>query len=528
MKEINRQLKKQEYLKYIKQWKIDNKRLIDSGECRKVFLECLPRWGVKEGNGRIGTINWNESISKKIHFIYNKIEGDLELLNYCNRKIYVKYKNYNEKAIYSKQLITCSFDKLLNIKTKEFKIEIGTIFKDEKRDITITNRKYRRRNRKDGKKEFQKFYQFQCNKCGWTEGWIEESRLLGVRKGGCACCAGKTVVEGINDIPTTAPELIPYFQGGYDEAKLYTKCGGGNPNNPRGYIYAICPKCFKKSKMLISIYNIYKHEGFGCVCSDSISYPNKFAFNMLKQLNLDFKTEYSPSWIKPKRYDFYFIRNSKKYILEMDGGLGHGKENKLSSITAQESKKIDNYKDEQARLHGIEVIRIDCDYKDFNDRFNYIKQNILNSELSQFFNLNSVNWIKIDELACSSMIKDICDLWNSGINNTNDISKITKIARGTVIRYLTQGSLLNWCTYNAKEETLKGSSYSGKLKGKKVIIFIDDTLIKVFNSAHELDKQSEKLFGVKLNYSCICKIARAEKESYKGFKFNIILITQKC
>ena len=48
----------------------------------------------------------------------------------------------------------------------------------------------------------------------------------------------------------------------------------------------------------------------------------------------------------------------------------------MNGQTAEESKSIDDYKDEQARLHNIEVIRIDCNYNSIENRFAYIKQNL--------------------------------------------------------------------------------------------------------------------------------------------------------
>ena len=121
-------------------------------------------------------------------------------------------------------------------------------------------------------------------------------------------------------------------------------------------------------------------------CGDGVKFPNKFAFNLLEQLGLDFVTEYSPKWIGRKSYDFYIP--SLNLILEMDGGF-HNKDNKMSGQTKEESREIDDYKDKLAKEHGIEVVRIDCDYYILTERATYIKQNILNSKLSTLFDLNT-------------------------------------------------------------------------------------------------------------------------------------------
>jgi hypothetical protein len=154
-------------------------------------------------------------------------------------------------------------------------------------------------------------------------------------------------------------------------------------------VWLICQNC--NNEKLIDPHT-YVRYGIMCPgCSDGFSYPNKFAFNLLEQLGLDFIPEYSPDWIKPKKYDFYFELNDKKYIIEMDGGLGHG--NKVysnSKITIAETLEVDRFKDQLAQENNINMIRINC-YYDLNDRFNYIKDNISNNEnLNKIFDLSNI------------------------------------------------------------------------------------------------------------------------------------------
>ena len=89
--------------------------------------------------------------------------------------------------------------------------------------------------------------------------------------------------------------------------------------------YFVCPHCHTPSKKRIE--NVY-HQGFSCdFCADSISYPNKFARMLLQQCEAEsLKYEWSPDWLKPYKYDAYFKCNDEEYVLEMDGKLGHGKE----------------------------------------------------------------------------------------------------------------------------------------------------------------------------------------------------------
>ena len=478
---------------------------------QQIDLNELPIW--ESGNCK-GKINWEQSKNKKVHFIYNNIEGDIEIIDYIKikykkNKLKIKYNQY-EGIVTINTLQYCKLGIFLKNITKYFKYEIGQVFKDDNRDITIIDREYR--TDKNGIK--RKWYKYECNICSWTEGWLIEGNLL---DRGCSCCHGNTVVEGINDISTTTPWLIPYFCGGIDEAKLYTKTGGGNPNNREGKIHPICPDCGRIKTKEVKISNIYYKRSIGCSCGDGVSYPNKFAFNLLEQLNIDFETEYSPSWIKPRAYDFYIP--SLNIIIEMDGGLGHGKGNFKNNMSAKESQEIDDYKDKQAKLHGVKVIRIDCDISELN----YIKENILSNEkMIELFDLSNIDWIKIENFAVSNRVKESCELWNNGIDSTKKIGEIMKLHQATIVRYLKRGNINKWCQYDSKKEIIKNGIMSGSKKGKQVEIFKDGISLGIFESASELERQSEKLFGIKMNGSNIRLVCSGKNKTYKGYTFKYV------
>lgn len=487
---------------------------------RKVFLDNLPLLG-----GGKKLISWKDSINHKVKFIYDNIEGYIEITKYEKGYLYVNYLNNIDFKIKTSNFMNCCIGTLICKITKEFKIEIGERIVDDKRDIVIVDKKYMfKQYTNKGKKYIKKhkYYQYHCNKCGFNSDdssntWLLESNLK--RGSGCQHCSnyhnqyskfGK-VIQGINDIPTTEPWMVKYFQGGYDEAKLYTKTGGGNPNNPKGYINPVCPYCGRAKEKKIHINSIYRYRTISCSkCGDGFSYPNKFAFNLLEQLNLDFISEYSPEWIKPRAYDFYFKLNNKEYILEMDGGW-HYKDNYMNKgNTKKESKEIDNYKDEQANFHGIEVIRIDCNYES-NDRFEYIKQNILNSKLNKLFNFASINWDNVELFSLSSLIKKTCDVWNSGVRNIDEITEKLKLSSSTIRNYLKKGSKIQLCNY---KPNLKGSS--------KCYQTLCMTTGKLFSSVSEIERVSEEIFGVKLLNSMLSETCNGKHKSYKGFKFKYI------
>lgn len=213
-------------------------------------------------------------------------------------------------------------------------------------------------------------------------------------------------------------------------------------------------------------------------CSDGISYPNKVMYNMLMQLHEDFLTEYSPNWIKPKRFDFFIP--SKQIIIEMDGAIGHG-HNSMYGNNADYLLLVDKSKDEIAYKNHIKVIRIDCYYSDIE----YISQNIKDSELCNIYDLSQIDWHKCDCDSQSSLQIIVCNLWNK----TNSISYIiekTKLSRKTIIRYLHRCNKLGLCVYKSKlQQTISGKNNIAFAynKNKKSVICLENN--KIFESCRE-------------------------------------------
>lgn len=476
---------------------------------RKVFLEDLPRW--KSGNNK-GNINWKECIKYKIKFIYEDIVGEIEIIDCTGKYLLIKYSNNKPYKISKGHFQRCEIGGLLGKYTSNFKIELGIIFKDEKRDITIIDKE----NKQDENGKNHKMYKYKCNKCGYNEGWIVESGLL---KGhGCSCCcfAPRIVVEHINSIVANEEThwMIPYFQGGYDEAKIYTK-------SSRQKIKAICPDCGRVKDKEISINNLYTNKSIGCSCGDGISYPEKFMFSVLEQLGLEFQTQLSKTtfeWCDNYKYDFYI--SSINLIIETDGGW-HGKDNKMSGKTKEETKDIDEDKERLAEKNSIEVIRVDC----FKSELEHIKGNILISELDNIFDLSNVDWLKCHEFALSNLVKVVCQYKKDNLEKTTmEIGKLFNLEKTTILNYLKKGTILGWCNYDPKEEIRKSGVKSGKSSAKQVEIFKDSKSLGVFESGTELERQSEELFGVKLLGTAISSVCAGRYSKYKGFTFKFSLM----
>ena len=399
-------------------------------------------------------IHWNQSVGKDIRFICNDIEGVFHIIDYSVNCLTIKYLD-NKFTIRPAELKQGLVQKKIGITHENqahllWKYNIGQKIKDDKRNLIITNRKMEYDSKR---KLYLQYYQYECFDCGfkcgehyknqinYNEYWSPyDSLKVG---SGCACCRGnKIVAPGINDIPTTAPWMIPYFQGGEDEARMYCAKSGQK-------IYPICPDCGHVKDKSVEVKSIYRTKSIGCICSDNISYPNKFSYAFLNQLLvLNWQPEYSPDWLKPYRYDNYFEYQGQKYVLEMDGGFHDIDINDMVNNSKNKNKirikQADKIKDDLAKKHDIKVIRVDCN----ESNMDYIKNNIINSALSNIFDLNNIDWDRCDEFACKNIAKEVSLFW--GNNNCPSYTIIKNnfyIKKATIKKYLTIGAKHGWCSY---------------------------------------------------------------------------------
>lgn len=183
-------------------------------------------------------------------------------------------------------------------------------------------------------------------------------------------------------------------------------------------------------------------------CNDGWSFPNKFIRSFLFQSDVDyFKFEYSPEWANKKRYDAYFEKDGKPYIIEMDGKQHH--ENWIYG-TKEYQQSNDKLKDELAKKQGIKVIRIDC------SKQYLIKNNLMNSELSSILDLSKIDFNECTKFAFSSLMKSVCERYeNDKTICSNDLVDIFQLSKGTIIRYLRFGNEIGLCTFNKSESKIR-------------------------------------------------------------------------
>ena len=374
---------------------------------------------------------WTSSIGKMCYFTGDGFSGYFKILDYDKHthKLTVQYEDYYPYKIYTNDFIKLKFQKYLT----QYHYNIDDVFLNNNLNLTILDRKIEHSIGANGYNITHEFYYCRCNICGY-EFWIEYKDLK--NKKNCSCCINRIVVPGVNDICTTDPWMIQYFQGGEKEAKLYTS---GSSKE----IYPICPDCGRIKDKKVKICKIHQRHTISCDCNDGISYPNKFSYAFIEQLPVsNYIKEYQPEWAKPYFYDNYFEYKNKKYIIEMDGGLGHGNRKFKSKEKDIEGLNRDLIKNKLAKQNNITIIRIDCIESDML----YIKNNILKSLLNEIFDLSNIDWLKCDEYAQHNIVKEVCLFYeNNNHPKYNIIINKFGICKETITKYLDIGIRHGWC-----------------------------------------------------------------------------------
>lgn len=354
--------------------------------------------------------------------------------------------------------------------------------------------------------------------------WVLKNALL-------KCDLRRSVFK---EIAFTRPDLIKYFDDINDAFKFVK-------TDHDAKTCFKCPKCGYKK--IISIQEI---NGYGFTCdkcrNHSNGYPNKFMMNMLDQLHCDYIMEANKNntgfqWLDKYRFDFLLKHKENLYFIEMDGYF-HFNNNRMSGLTAEEAQQIDRRKDKIATENGLEVIRIDCNYRGVNNRFAYIKNNIISSDLMNILEINEsdIDWELCDKNALSNVLYCICECWNAGTKDTKTIAKQLGVSWSCVYENLKKGANLGLCDYDPNF-TKKMTQQKQKDKASiPVKVIKNGDIIGIFESSRELSRQSEFLFGVFFNpghlsysrrYGCSChgyKIQDATREEYEQFHNNTKLI----
>ena len=296
-----------------------------------------------------------------------------------------------------------------------------------------------------------------CLRCGYE--WNPQPRRF---NNTCICpnCdkygVGKLIV-GKNDLWTTRPDVANLLLNKDDGYKYF--------KTSKEKLKFVCPDC--GNIMLKSISNVCEH-GLSCnVCKDYISYPNKFMYNIFNQMTEQYdylQREYRDDWCVIEYdnkkhicfYDFYIKIGTSEIVVEMDGNFHY---QDSPSIKVDKQIMIDNLKTKLAQSKDIIVIRIDCNYRTGkDDRFEYVKNNILNSDLIKYFNFSSVDFNLANDNSNTSNYMETVNLWNNGYS-VLDISLKFNVTPSTIVTYLKNGNKQGLCKYNKRESYERSSHY---------------------------------------------------------------------
>ena len=256
--------------------------------------------------------------------------------------------------------------------------------------------------------------------------------------------------------------------------------------------------CHHCNKVFQSSFSQVRYsDNFQCpFCGDNVSYPQKFIRELLSQLNEEYIPEYSPEWSMNKRYDFYLPKRNEIWEVH---GMQHYEErfkNIKKSRTLQEEQENDEFKKQLSEKNGCKYIVIDARYSNME----YIKNSLFSLPEMRRYSLPKVQWSKCHEYACNNLVQIACDLWNTGLYDLFDISKIMKLHHVTIKRYLQSASILGMCNYEPFDN-----------KKQVVQLTLDKKLIKEFDSMHEAERHT----GISFKHISLCCLSKCK--TAKGY-----------
>lgn len=273
---------------------------------------------------------------------------------------------------------------------------------------------------------------------------------------GCPYCSGRYPIVGETDLWTIYPEIASLL---LDKSRGYELTKASSKKEK-----FLCPCCGAISEHIVS--NVVK-RGFSCpICSDGISYPNKFAANMFRQLDVKFIHEFSFD-DATYRYDFYLPEYNM--IVEMHGRQ-HYEQWDRSSRTLEEEQLNDKNKIDFAISKNIShYIVIDARSSDID----YISKHILNSELNNIFDMSEIDWRQCGYFASGSLVRKSAELYNEGLS-VLEISNILQYSDSTIRNFLKKATKLDLCKYIPSNGFLTDKHQIILLNNKEIFESISD------------------------------------------------------
>lgn len=360
--------------------------------------------------------------------------------------------------------------------------------------------------RQNGKRiSMHKAYAYKCLECS-HDGTKAETTIK--NNHGCPCCDNKVIIPHVNSIVAKEEThwMVDYFQGGYDEAKLYSYSSDKK-------VYFKCPDCGTIKDKPMSISSLYRRKGISCICSDSISYPEKVGIVIFHLMDNDCVYQYKPTWGQGKIYDFYLPNYNM--IIELHGEQHYNPRGYMIDTPIKEN---DIFKKKLAKFNGVEFYHeVDCRYSSFN----WIVENILKIKELDF---SKINMKKVFENAEKNMVKEVCNYkkLNSKVT-TKELCDTFCLSSYAIHTYLRKGSELGWCDYDLQENNREKKSMLFKTKNpnppKRVLVLKDEEIVGEYDSLAQCVEMSQHDFGVKFSQSHISHVCNKLRKTHKGYTF---------
>lgn len=430
--------------------------------------------------GQKNSIDWQNCVGCTVEFQCRDYHGFYTILNRHpnpenqnknNQKdflyeIYFNDDKDNTFFLDQRILRAVNFEYRLGIYSMDFEYNTGDIINDK---YLVLNRERKIFYKKD--KHPVRSYTLKC----LTDGYIFEipEYMLRKQQEACPLCAGSVLVVGVNDIATLKPELIKFLVDKNDAYRYKA-----NTKELLNFKCDICNERFQRSPSDFPI-------SLPCGCYSAQSYPNRFILELFRQINYPFIPELRKchfDWCGKYRYDLYFEFDNNRYIVEMDGG----------QHKELWRKEIDIEKDRLANQNGIEVIRIDCDYKSAKNRFSYIRDNVISSKLSSILNLDNVDWDLINvKILTINNIREVWELKKIGYTN-KQISNILDIKQSQIEKYVRHGYEVG----ELKPFSMKDTNVYSKVM---VVVNLRTNEKKYYIGLKDFYENSLEYIGIKIN-----------------------------
>ena len=318
--------------------------------------------------------------------------------------------------------------------------------------------------------------------------------------GGCPTCTPKEYYANSDTFANVFPSLLKYF-------KNPEECKNNSVQSTKTTTL-ICPIC-KKEQQLSFAY--IAQNGFKCTGCENLTYPNKMLRSVVNALPDITAIKYEKTFVTKRgaiRYDAYFKYHNQEFVIEMNGEQ-HYRDCGYNNYDVNTQIIQDQFKEQYAVEHGMIFIAIDCR----ESKFGFIQTNLLNSKLSNYFDMQSLDWKKIFlNFNDFNLLSAVCNDYETLQLNQAQLGDKYHLDRHHIATLLQTGLKLGLCP-----------SYTLRKKQVFHLVNVFDenhNYINTYTTASAAAQTLNKLFPEK-NFSSnlISHVLNGAQKSHRGFYF---------